>query len=101
MKVGSIIMDLASEFGGNCQLTKHNEVVNYKSVRIVGPLNIAASISQDSSRLYSKNVLNFLINSCRLYACLSECSPIFVLSKLYRYAPQPSFNPMSLANDLT
>ena len=64
MKVGSIIMDLASEFGGNCQLTKHNEVVNYKSVRIVGPLNIAASISQDSSRLYSKNVLNFLMNSC-------------------------------------
>ena len=64
MKVGSIIIDLASEFGGNCQLTKHNAEVIHKSVRIVGPLNLAATVSQDSSRLFSKNVLNFLMNSC-------------------------------------
>ena len=59
MKVGSIIIDLASEFGGNCELTKHNAEVSHKSVKIVGPLNLASTVSQDSSRLFSKNVLNF------------------------------------------
>ena len=64
MKVGSIIIDLASEFGGNCELTKHGETVEYKSKKIIGPVNLPSSVSQDSSRLFSKNVLNFLINSC-------------------------------------
>ena len=59
MKIGSVIMDLASEFGGNCELTKHGETVDYKSKKIVGPLNLPASVAQDSSRLFSKNVLNF------------------------------------------
>ena len=64
MKVGSIVVDLASEFGGNCELTKHGEILNFKSKKIIGPKNLAASVSQDSSRLFSKNVINFLMNSC-------------------------------------
>ena len=64
MKVGSVIVDLASEFGGNCELTKHAQTVDYKSVKIIGPSNLPSSVAQDSSRLFSKNVLNFLINSC-------------------------------------
>ena len=64
MKVGSIIIDLASEFGGNCELTKHGEKVIFKSKKIIGPQNLASSVAQDSSRLYSKNVVNFLMNSC-------------------------------------
>jgi len=64
MKVGSIIVDLASEFGGNCELTKHGEIVNFKSKKIIGPRNLAATVAQDSSRLFSKNVINFLKNSC-------------------------------------
>ena len=64
MKVGSIIIDLASEFGGNCELTKHGEKVIFKSKKIIGPKNLASSVAQDSSRLYSKNVVNFLMNSC-------------------------------------
>ena len=64
MKVGSIIMDLAAEFGGNCELTKNGQVVEFESKKIFGPSNLAASVSQDASRLYSKNVLNFLLNSC-------------------------------------
>ncbi len=35
MKIGSVIMDLASEFGGNCELTKHGETVNFKSKKII------------------------------------------------------------------
>ncbi len=64
MKVGSVIIDLASEFGGNCELTKHGETVDYKSKKIVGPKNLPATVSQDSSRLFAKNVINFLMNSC-------------------------------------
>ena len=65
MKVGSIIVDLASEFGGNCELVKHGQTVDFKSKKIIGPINLASSVSQDSSRLFSKNVLNFLMNSCK------------------------------------
>ena len=36
MKIGSVIMDLASEFGGNCELTKHGETIVYKSKKIIG-----------------------------------------------------------------
>ena len=64
MKTGSLIMDLASEFGGNCELTKHGEVVDFETKKIVGPKNLPSSVAQDASRLYSKNILNFLNNSC-------------------------------------
>ena len=63
MKPGGIVIDLASEFGGNCELTKHGENIEYKSKQIIGPNNLASSVAQDSSRLYSKNILNFLQNS--------------------------------------
>ena len=59
MKIGSVIMDLASEFGGNCELTKHGETVNYKSKRIIGPINLPASVAQDSSRLFFKKCFKF------------------------------------------
>ena len=64
MKTGSIIMDLASEFGGNCELTKHGQTVDYETKKIVGPVNIPSTVAQDASRLFSKNILNFLKNSC-------------------------------------
>ena len=63
MKPGSVIYDLASEFGGNCELTKHGENIEYKSKFIIGPNNLASTVSQDASRLFSKNILNFLVNS--------------------------------------
>ena len=60
MKRGSIIIDLAAERGGNCELTKAGEEVNYKGVRIHGPLNIPASLPANASDLYSKNTSNLL-----------------------------------------
>ena len=65
MKSGSLVIDLASEFGGNCELTKHGENIEYKSKQIIGPNNLASTVAQDSSRLYSKNILNFLQNSSK------------------------------------
>lgn len=60
MKRGSVIVDLASSTGGNCELSKDNEVVNHKGITIIGNSQLAALMPQDSSVLYSNNVLNFL-----------------------------------------
>jgi cobyric acid synthase len=60
MRTGSVIIDLAASTGGNTPETKNNETVQYKGVRIIGDSNLAASMPSDASKLYGKNVLNFL-----------------------------------------
>lgn len=60
MKPGSVIVDLAAERGGNCELTKHGEVVTAYGVSILGPENIPATIPNHASQLYGKNVEYFL-----------------------------------------
>ena len=82
MKIGSVIMDLASEFGGNCELTKHGETVNFKSKKIIGPINLPASVAQDSSRLFSKNVLNLNIFPTRVLALVTSCLVLFVAVRM-------------------
>ena len=60
MKRGSVIVDLASSTGGNCELSKDNEVVNHNGVSIIGNSQLAALMPQDASLLFSNNILNFL-----------------------------------------
>ena len=60
MRDGSVIIDLAAATGGNTDLTKNNETVNYNGVSIVGNSNLPAAMPADASRMYGKNVLNFL-----------------------------------------
>ncbi|GAC1449381.1 MAG: Re/Si-specific NAD(P)(+) transhydrogenase subunit alpha [Chitinophagaceae bacterium] len=60
MKKGSVIIDLAAATGGNTELTKNNETIYYKGVAIVGNSALASSMPSDASKLYGKNVLNFL-----------------------------------------
>ena len=60
MGKGSIIMDLASATGGNTPYTKNNETVYLNGVSIIGNSNLAATMPSDASKLYGKNVLNFL-----------------------------------------
>lgn len=60
MRLGSVIVDLAAEQGGNCTLTKPGEVVEVNGVTIVGLFNIPSRLSADASALYAKNLLNFL-----------------------------------------
>merc|ERR1712093_588286 len=61
MKPGSVIVDLAAIAGGNCEITKMNEdVVTENMVTVKGPTNILNAIAQDASKLYSKNLWNFL-----------------------------------------
>ena len=60
MKAGSVIVDLAGESGGNCELTEPGEVVVKHDVTIVSPLNLPASMAEHSSSLYSRNVSSLL-----------------------------------------
>jgi NAD(P) transhydrogenase subunit alpha len=60
MKKGSLIIDLAAATGGNTELTKNNETVNYNGVSIIGDSALASQMPFDASKMYGKNVLNFL-----------------------------------------
>jgi NAD(P) transhydrogenase subunit alpha len=59
MKPGSVIVDMAVTQGGNCPLSRKDEVVEHHGVKIVAPSNIPASLAADSSALYARNLLNF------------------------------------------
>ena len=60
MKPGSVIMDLASENGGNCELTEKDEVVDHNGVTIDGTSNIPGSMPLHASELYAKNITAFI-----------------------------------------
>jgi NAD(P) transhydrogenase subunit alpha len=60
MKAGSVIIDIAAEQGGNCELTRAGETVVHGGVKIVGPLNLPASLPYHASEMYSRNLFNLL-----------------------------------------
>ena len=62
MHAGSIIVDLAAEQGGNCELTEAGKTVRENGVSIVGAVNLAAQLPVDASQMYSKNVVNLVTN---------------------------------------
>jgi NAD(P) transhydrogenase subunit alpha len=62
MKPGSVVVDLAAERGGNCELTRPDETVVHKSVTIVGPSNPASLVPYHASQMYSKNITTFLMH---------------------------------------
>jgi NAD(P) transhydrogenase subunit alpha len=60
MKPGSVIIDMAGETGGNCELTEPGQTVVKHDVKIVSPLNLPASMPEHSSQLFARNVLSLL-----------------------------------------
>ncbi|HKQ50289.1 MAG TPA: Re/Si-specific NAD(P)(+) transhydrogenase subunit alpha [Phycisphaerae bacterium] len=62
MRLGSVIVDLASEAGGNCELTRPGENVVDNGVTIMGPKNLPASVPYHSSQMFSRNLTAFLLN---------------------------------------
>jgi proton-translocating NAD(P)+ transhydrogenase subunit alpha len=60
MRAGSVIIDLAASTGGNCELSKNKETIIHNGITIVGNSNLPAGMPSDASRLYGKNVFNFL-----------------------------------------
>jgi len=62
MTLGSVIVDLAAERGGNCELTRPEETIVAHGVTIVGTINLASSVPYHASQMYAKNLTNFLLH---------------------------------------
>ncbi|MBI4902211.1 MAG: Re/Si-specific NAD(P)(+) transhydrogenase subunit alpha [Acidobacteria bacterium] len=62
MAPGSVIVDIAAERGGNCELTRAGETVVHNGVSIIGPVNIPSSVPYHASLMYSRNLVTFLKN---------------------------------------
>jgi H+-translocating NAD(P) transhydrogenase subunit alpha len=60
MRSGSVIIDIAASTGGNTPFTKNNETIVRNGVTIVGNSNLPATMPADASKLYGKNIMNFL-----------------------------------------
>ena len=60
MKPGAVIVDLAAETGGNCELTVAGETVTKHNVRIVGPVNLPSTLGRHASEMYARNMYNFI-----------------------------------------
>ena len=60
MRPGSVVVDLAAEQGGNCELTRAGEIIEHQHVKIVGPVNLAAELAYNASEMYARNLYNFL-----------------------------------------
>lgn len=61
MQPGAVIVDLAAEAGGNCELTRPGQTVIENGVKIIGPLNLPSDMPRDSSTLYSRNLATFVL----------------------------------------
>lgn len=57
---GSVIIDIAAQSGGNCELTQPDNTFIHQGVTIIGPTNVPSMLAQDASNMYAKNLLNFL-----------------------------------------
>jgi len=62
MASGSVIIDLAAERGGNCELTKPDEIVVTRGVTILGPTNLPSTVPYHASQMYAKNITTFLLH---------------------------------------
>jgi NAD(P) transhydrogenase subunit alpha len=60
MKPGSVVVDLAAETGGNCEVTQPDETITVNGVRVMGPTNLPSLVASDASRLFSGNIRSLL-----------------------------------------
>jgi H+-translocating NAD(P) transhydrogenase subunit alpha len=60
MRAGSVVVDIAAEQGGNCELTRAGEVLEHRGVKIVGAVNLPAALAYNASEMYARNLYNFL-----------------------------------------
>jgi len=60
MRAGSVVVDIAAEQGGNCELTRAGETIEHRGVQVIGPVNLAAELAYNASEMYSRNLFNFL-----------------------------------------
>ena len=74
MAPGSVVVDLAAERGGNCELTRAGEVVEEHGVAVLGSINLASTVPYHASQLYARNVTAFLLHLFRDGKLQTDCS---------------------------
>jgi NAD(P) transhydrogenase subunit alpha len=84
MVPGSVIVDLAAERGGNCELTRPDEVVRHKGVTIIGPSNPPALVPYHASQMYSKNIITFFTHLLGKTGAQQSTLPIDVSDEITR-----------------
>ena len=83
MRPGSVIVDLAAESGGNCELTKPGENVVVNSVTIAGPLNLPSQLAFNASQMFAKNLESFLtLLFTKEYALVTDYSDEILVASL-------------------
>lgn len=82
MQPGSVIVDLATERGGNCELSKSDERVVKHGVTILGPTDAASALANTASRLYSRNVTSFLLAMVEDGRLVVDCNDEIVAATL-------------------
>jgi NAD(P) transhydrogenase subunit alpha len=65
MARGSVIVDLAAERGGNCELTQPGEVINEGGVTVIGTINLASTVPYHASQMFARNLSAFLLHLVR------------------------------------
>ena len=60
MRPGSVLVDLAAEQGGNCELTVAGETIEHVGVQVIGAVNLPGALAYNASEMYARNLLNFL-----------------------------------------
>ena len=86
MRPGSVIVDLAAEQGGNCELSKADQEVVESGVRILAPTNLPATLAHDASTLYAKNVLALLLSLTKAGAIQIDTGDEVVAGTLLTHA---------------
>ena len=75
MRSGSVVVDLAAETGGNCELTRPGETVEVNGVSLMGPLNLPSTVAHHASQMYARNIaafLQLLVKDGELYLNLED-----------------------------
>jgi len=62
MAPGSVVVDLAAEHGGNCELSRPDDVAVEAGVRVFGPTDLPATVAHHASQMYAKNIITFLLH---------------------------------------
>jgi H+-translocating NAD(P) transhydrogenase subunit alpha len=84
MAPGSVVVDLAAERGGNCELTRPDETVVHKGVTIIGPSNPATLVPYHASQMYSRNIVTFLLHLLGKEGAKAANVPIDVADEITR-----------------
>jgi H+-translocating NAD(P) transhydrogenase subunit alpha len=89
MKPGSVIVDLASEMGGNCELTQPGESILAHGVQILGPLNLPSTLPTHASQMYSRNMLTLLQHLIKEGELIFDPSDEITAAMLLNPTPDP------------